>query len=390
MRVACVNADPGVPAFGNKGCSVHLQEVLRAMVSIGAEVDLFTRRLGGTAPADLTAVRVNALTPLPKAEAGPRELAALESNEELEKLLALGAFDIVYERYSLWSYAGMEFAQRIGIAGILEVNAPLIEEHAAYRDLVDRDTAEEVAKRAFAAAKLIVAVSSEVAAYVSRFPQTSGKVVVLPNGINPDRFPVNVAAMIPGDAFTIGFVGSLKPWHGVDLLAQAFEEFHRQERKSRLIIVGDGPERAKLESYISACGVAGDVVFTGAIAPTAVPGLLASMDVVVAPYPKLEHFYFSPLKIYEYMAAGRPVVASRIGQIAEILDHQVTGWLTPPGDTGALVEAFKVLLASPDLRKRMGRAAREFVLKNHTWQQSVRRIFELAFAPSPLPDAVRN
>ena len=360
------------------------------MVLIGAEVDLFTRRLGGTAPADLTAVRVNALTPLPKTEAGPRELAALESNEELEKLLALGAFDIVCERYSLWSYAGMEFAQRIGIPGILEVNAPLIEEHAAYRDLVNRDLAEEVAKRAFAAAKLIVAVSGEVAAYVSRFPQTSGKVVVVPNGINPDRFPVNVAAMIPDDAFTIGFVGSLKPWHGVDLLAQAFEEFHRQERKSRLIIVGDGPERAKLESYISACGVAGDVVFTGAIAPTAVPGLLASMDVVVAPYPKLEHFYFSPLKIYEYMAAGRPVVASRIGQIAEILDHQVTGWLTPPGDTDALVEAFKVLLASPDLRKRMGRAAREFVLKNHTWQQSVRRIFELAFAPSPLPDAVRN
>lgn len=392
MRIACVNADPGVPAFGNKGCSVHLQEVLRAMVLAGSDVDLFTRRLEGVAPHDLSTVRVHPLTPVSQGEASAREMAALDSNDEVDKLLALGTFDAVYERYSLWSYAGMAFARRVGIPGILEVNAPLIEEHAAYRGLANRESAEEVANRVFSAAKVIVAVSSEVAAYVSRFSHTGGKVAVVPNGINPDRFPENVAPTLPSSAevFTIGFVGTLKPWHGLDVLAQGFEEFHRQQRESRLIIVGDGPERSKLANHFSMSGLDNSVVFTGAVRPTEIPGLLASMDVAVAPYPELEHFYFSPLKVYEYMAAGLPVVASRIGQIAEIVDHQITGWLTRPGDPGALVEAFRTLRASPELRRRMGGAARARVLKNHTWKQSMRRIFDLAFAQPPLPYPVRE
>ncbi len=392
MRIACVNADPGVPAFGNKGCSVHLQEVLRAMVLAGSDVDLFTRRLDGVAPHDLSTVRVHPLTPISQGEASAREMAALESNDEVDNLLALGTFDAVYERYSLWSYAGVEFARRVGIPGILEVNAPLIEEHAAYRGLANRELAEKVASRVFSAAKVIVAVSREVAASVSHFSQTAGKVAVVPNGINPERFPESVAPTLPSSAevFTIGFVGTLKPWHGLDVLAQGFEEFHRQQRESRLIIVGDGPERPKLENHFSASGLINNVVFTGAVLPAEVPGLLASMDVAVAPYPKLEPFYFSPLKVYEYMAAGLPVVASRIGQIAETVDHQLTGWLTPPGDPGALVEAFRTLRALPELRRRMGQAARARVLKNHTWTQSIRRIFDLAFAQPPLPHPVRE
>jgi glycosyltransferase involved in cell wall biosynthesis len=336
---------------------------------------------------------VHSLSAIPKSgDAGARELAAVHSNDELHGRLAVGAFDMVYERYSLWSFAGMEFAQKAGVPGVLEVNAPLIEEHATHRGLSNREIAEEVASRAFAAAKVIVAVSREVAGYVSRFPETSGKIAVVPNGINPGRFPENVQATLSAAAgvFTIGFLGTLKPWHGLDVLADAFQRFHRRQPASRLVIVGDGPERPELEDHFAASGLAGNVVFAGAVSPADVPGWLASMDIAVAPYPNLENFYFSPLKVYEYMAAGLPVVASRLGQILDVLEHQATGWLTPPGDARALAEAFEMLHASPELRTRLGQGARKSVLANHTWSQSLRRIFELAFAQAPVPDALRD
>jgi glycosyltransferase involved in cell wall biosynthesis len=123
--------------------------------------------------------------------------------------------------------------------------------------------------------------------------------------------------------------------------------------------------------------------FTGAVAPEAVPGLLASMDVAVAPYPRLAHFYFSPLKVYEYMAAGLPVVASRIGQLAQVLRHEVDGLFCPPGDAHALAAALERLRAEPALRRRLGLAARAKVLREHTWEAVARRILGLAGKGAP-------
>lgn len=376
MRIAYVNADSGVPAFGRKGCSIHVQEVIRAMVQAGAEVELFTRRVDGTVPADLGAVRVHRLSALPKHES--REQGAVAANAETIQLLSMGAFDLVYERYSLWSDAGMQFAQRSGVPGILEVNAPLIDEQSDYRGLVDRALALEVARRAFSAATLIVAVSDEVASYVRTFSQADGKVAVVPNAVNPQRFLHRPAPALPAASgvFTIGFVGTLKPWHGLDVLAQAFREFQGRHSASRLLIVGDGPERSRTEERLRGL----DVVFTDAVPPDEIPALLASMDVAVAPYPKLKNFYFSPLKLYEYMAAGVPVIASRIGQIEKVVAHGVTGWLVEPGDAKALAHGLSTLLDDSQLRRRMAEKARGVALKEHTWENAVRRIFDLAFA----------
>jgi glycosyltransferase involved in cell wall biosynthesis len=108
------------------------------------------------------------------------------------------------------------------------------------------------------------------------------------------------------------------------------------------------------------------------------------MDVAAAPYPPLAHFYFSPLKVYEYMAAGLPVVASRIGQLAELVAEGVNGLLCQPGDPAALAAALGRLRAEPELRNRLGRAARATVLRKHTWDAVARRILRLAgLAPVP-------
>ena len=125
---------------------------------------------------------------------------------------------------------------------------------------------------------------------------------------------------------------------------------------------------------------------TGGVAPSAVPGLLASMEAAVAPYPPLAQFYFSPLKVYEYMAAGLPAVASRIGQLTELIEDGVTGLLCPPGDASALAGALYRLYSQPAWSARLGQAARATVLRDHTWDAVVQRILELAcLKPTPEP-----
>ncbi len=376
MRLAYISADPGIPVYGSKGASVHVQEVLRALRRRGADVTLFTPKMGGGAPTDLATLRTVVLPASPKGDLEARERALVAANATLEYLLeAEGPFDAVYERYSLWSCAGMEVARRGGVPGLLEVNAPLIEEQRAHRGLVHEDQAEGVARRVFGAASALLPVSSEVAGYLGRFSGAQRKCHVTPNGVDPARF----APPQPNpDHFTVGFVGTLKPWHGVEILLKAFALLADELSSARLIIVGAGPEGERLEAQVVSLGLSDRVRFTGAVVPHEIPSLLAQLDVAVAPYPDLPGFYFSPLKVYEYMAAELPVVASRIGQLGDLIYEGENGLLCPPGDVSALAVALRRLSHDPALRARLGRAGKATVLRGHTWDAVAARILGLA------------
>ena len=377
-RIAYVCADPGVPVFGRKGASVHVQEVLRALAARGAAVELFCSRTGGDPPPGLEDVKIHHLPAPPKGDLAVRERKLLAANADLERALtAAGTFDAVYERYSLWSFAGMEHAARTGAAGLLEVNAPLVEEQAAHRGLLDRPGAEAVADRAFGAASALLAVSGELAGRLNRRPGVGGGVHVVPNGVDPARFPKDLAPSRPAPGrFTVGFVGTLKPWHGLPVLVEAFRRLHREDPASRLLLVGDGPERGRLERDLR--GLPGAAELTGAVDPDEVPGLLASMDVAVAPYPVGGGFYFSPLKVYEYLAAGLPVVASRVGQLRKLIVSGENGVLCPPGDAEALAGALLALRRSPGLGRRLGERGRARVIRDHSWDAVAGRILSLA------------
>jgi len=190
MRIAYITADPGVPVFGRKGCSIHVQEVLRAMARQRGEIDLFASNCsGGDSARKVPGVHLHPLAAAPKGDLAVREQQCLAANAGLcSALKNQGPFSLVYERYSLWSFAGMEYAQATGTPGILEVNAPLIEEQAEHRGLVDRAGAQKVAERVFGAAAAIVVVSEEVACYLKDFPEAQGKVQVVPNGVSPSAF----------------------------------------------------------------------------------------------------------------------------------------------------------------------------------------------------------
>ncbi len=380
-RIAYISADPGVPVFGTKGCSVHVQEVIRSLRKQGVEVTLFAQRIGGEAPADLADLPLRKMPKLKKDTVAIREKSALAANEDLKALLESdGPFDMVYERYSLWSYAGMEYARENDIPGVLEVNAPLIEEQRKHRTLIHEREARHVATRVTSDASALVAVSDAVGHYLASFPNTEDKIHVVSNGVDTRRFaprPVRQEAASV-EPFTVGFVGTLKPWHGVLDLIEGFAILHREAPESRLLIVGDGPERSVIEARLAAHGLNLATHFTGAVHPTEVPGLISSMDVGVAPYPMMDNCYFSPMKAFEYMASGIAFVGSEIGQLGKLVSHGKDGLLYTPGDTRALGEWLIQLYRDEKLRLGLGRAARETVLNAYTWDAVGAQILTIA------------
>jgi glycosyltransferase involved in cell wall biosynthesis len=376
MRIAYVCADPGVPVFGRKGCSIHVQEVVRAFTRLGHQVTLFARRWGGEAPEDLAGIRCVGLPKVAGAGA-EREAQLAAANRALPELLeAHGPFDMVYERYALWSSSALQWARASGLPGVIEVNAPLVEEQARHRALHNRALAEAVSLEALIAARQVVAVSSGVARWLAGEGIDPGKIEVIANGVDVGRFLPEFRA----DCLTpvIGFVGTLKPWHGLEVLVDAAARLKAQGLEFSLLLVGDGPERAALEAALAARGLAAQTELTGAVDPAEIPGLLARIDVAVAPYPDLEDFYFSPLKVMEYMAAGRAVVASRIGDIDGLVSHGETGLLCAPGDPAALAKALAALIRDPAQRIRLGRAARHHAAAELGWTSVAQRILALA------------
>ena len=381
MRIAYICCDPGIPVFGAKGASVHIQEVVRELRSIGHEVALYAVRSGKHVPDDLTDLELH-LETVADVEPAEREQAQAHAAERIVSRVIADGADLVYERYSLFSTALADITAATGVPGILEVNAPLIDEQRRHRSLVDAPGAAQVLHRQVAAARATVCVSDPVADWVRRrttdLPDASDivdRIHTVPNGVSVRRIQPQPE---DPDRVVVTFVGTLKPWHGVaDLITAA--ALARQSWSLR--IIGDGPEMDSLRSQAGRLGV--EVDFRGAVAPQDIPAHVAGSAIGVAPYPDLgggEQQYFSPMKVLEYLAAGLAVVASDVGQVPQLLEDGSGrhGVLVAPSDPTALAAALDDLAVCPDRRARMGRSGRLLAEQRHSWRRTVARILELA------------
>ena len=388
MRVAYINVDAGVPLFGHKGASNHVREFATALAHSGCRVTLFTSKIGEPAadlPCPIRVVgTVEALGDLPRVMR--KEVSGLNCNEFLREALqtehAAAPFDFVLERYSMWSYAGWEFADSTGIPFVLQVNSPLRLEQKRHRELHLEPVAELIERILFRSASTVTAVSREVADYVRGVSGRTRPTVVLPNGVDLDLFR-GVARRQNKQGFTIGFVGSLKEWRGLEALLEAFASLAGEPPGYRLLIVGDGPLRSWIEAYARDRSIGNSVWLAGAVEKGRVPEFMAQMDVAVAPYPDLAGFYFSPLKVFEYMAAGCAIVASNVGQVSEILRDGVTALLARPGSVRDLAANIRRLQAQPELRAALARAAKEEAFRSHGWESRAARVIETLGKPRP-------
>jgi glycosyltransferase involved in cell wall biosynthesis len=389
MRLAYISADFGIPVFGDKGASIHIQEMVGALCELGHEVEVFSPRMGKI-PAAVRAKLHRAKTVAPqiteadlgRAEQSDRVFKERRNMAAAQSVLAdvraahkVMPFDAIYERYSLWSDAGTKAGQALGVPCALEVNAPLLLEQKSFRQLVLTEEAEKMEASAFSGADLVYGVSQDVVRHTIAHGASPQRAQVLPNAVNretfhsggPKRGFENTTAPV------IGFSGSLKPWHGLEDLLQAYGQLQRQGLDCQLLIAGDGPMRGFIEGFAQGAGLSKDIFITGWLGHDLLPDYLRRMDVAVAPYPALDPFYFSPLKVFEYMACGRAVVASRIGQIPEFVRHGETGLLFEPGNTQQLATQLAAVLTDGNLRHALGSRA-ENSMQSHTWRAAAARV----------------
>lgn len=411
MKVLSLCADLGIPVLGGKGAAVHVRAMAGALHDAGHDVVLVaaarTRSpwdaeatcpvpVVHVPPSPATVDVSSALRGFARHVDGPAAVAGEVRRvmHDRDLLTALRRRfehqppDLVYERASLLGTAGLTFAREVGAVHLLELNAPLADEHRQYRQGGALDALAAAADRwLLTGTDGVLAVSSPLAAHVRALGAPADRVHVVPNGVDVQRFtPGPPAPEVRGRyglgrGPIVGFVGGLRPWHGVDGLPRLLARLAADHPDVQGVVVGDGPLRADLERAADAAGVRARLHLLGAVPHDAVAPLVREFAVAVAPYPEAAHaFYFSPLKIFEYMACGAPTVAAALGQIAEVVDDGVTGLLHPPGDLDACAAACHALLVDRPRAARLGRAAAATMRASYTWAHNAARVTALATA----------
>jgi glycosyltransferase involved in cell wall biosynthesis len=399
MRIAYLSTDFGVHVPGTKGASVHVRQLVEALAQRGHEV-LVRTPAAGELPAgarfrlaalpfdDLQTALQNEL----KQEAVcagnrlPKDLRNLLYAAWVESralpLLAEFRPDVVYERYALFGTAGLSIARRAGVPLLLEVNAPLVEEQREQRGLELSRVATTAQQLVFGGADELLVVSRWLARYVAAHGAAPDRVTVVPNAADPALFrpqprPAAVRRRLGlgDDLIVLGFVGAMKPWHGVRRLVEALPGLGP---RFRLLLVGDGPELEAVRARVRELGLADAVTIAGAVPHDEVPAWLGAADIALVPYDAAAAQYFSPVKLFECMAMALPIVAARVEQTEAILADGRTGWLYAAADADEPAATIRRVAADLGAARRVGVAAREQVLAHHTWERNAEHVELLA------------
>ena len=272
--------------------------------------------------------------------------------------------DLIYERYNLYFLAGTLVSRRQGTPLLLEVNAPLADERSRHGGLGLPWLAYRLEHFVWRAADRILTVTGVLKDMIAASGVPSARIEVIPNGIDPTRFASLRPRPAAPDPVVLGFVGFVRDWHGLDTVITGMAA--DQAARLELMIVGDGPAVPALRAQAETLCIADRVRFAGLVAHEAIPAVVAGFDIALQPRVVA---YASPLKLFEYMAAGKPIIAPDQPNIREVLVDGETALLFDAGDPAAMWLAVRRLLEDRDLRARLGAAAREVIVqRDYTWR----------------------
>ena len=371
LSILYYSGDRGLDLTKGEGYRIHVLKILENLERLGHRTFL------------LTVNDSNTLPDIPRYHCVPHRymrgvhrlfpytgtLDSLHMYRAAVRLHEEHQFDVIHERFGLYSYGAVLASLQLGIPLVLEVNGPTIEEKQLFTTAITGAqlwAARLIRDQCARQAARIFVVSSVLKRFLLKHWKHAdeARISVLPNAADVDRLghPEDVAGLRAQlgfqDACIVGFLGTFQPWYGLENLIEAFALVAQQAPQARLLMVGDGLVRSDLEKQVRAAGLEDVVLFTGYVSHHEVPRYLGCFDIAVAAFRELDiDFCGSPIKLFEYMAARRAIVASDIGQIPEVVTHEQDALLVKPGDIPQLADAIVRLVYDPDLRTRLGDAA---------------------------------
>jgi glycosyltransferase involved in cell wall biosynthesis len=289
-------------------------------------------------------------------------------------------YDLIYERYSFLCFAGLLAARRYKIPFFLEVNyftkTPIVRRRTFFVRPVERI----IEKALFEKADGIIVVSTYLRKQLESQGISPYKILVVPNAADPSKFdPTKTGNGIKkrlsmADKRVVGFIGYFYPWHGIELLLKAFPLLKKEIKEVGYLLIGDGPIFPKIQEAVTSNNFQEDIIMTGKVPHGEVPNLISAFDIAVMPH---SNVYGSPMKILEYMAMGKAVVAPRLGPLEDVIDDGKTGLLFEPENAEDLTQKILKLLLDEKLRETLGSVARESIIKEHNWEHRAQNILAL-------------
>jgi glycosyltransferase involved in cell wall biosynthesis len=299
----------------------------------------------------------------------------------LWKKLRGGGVRFVYERYALFNFSGVLAARLTRTPLVLEVNSPLALEMSREKTIRAVRFANWMERIICNSATRVIVISSPLRRILIENGVDPSRIVVMPNGVNLEHLHSEAASTELSQQLgvfgkvTIGFVGWFKKWHGLEFLVEAFHQSGLSKHGAVLLMIGDGPAMPDLKTYVAKHELSDSVVFSGAIAHESIAPYLDLIDIAVQP---AANEYCCPMKVIEYLALSKPIVAPRQDNIVELMDDGKQGLLFTPLDKNALIRALETLVTDSAMRSRMGKEGLASIHRRGLlWTSNAQRVIDL-------------